>query len=734
MKRPLALIGINYMVFLTFLNLIPNEFTNYLVYVFAALFFVSVIFKRLRNTWVLPVCFATCLTCTLIQLGNISKINEIQKWCGKEQIVSGKIYDIPYVANDQYGYILKLNSINQEPVPPFLVNLTSSFPLEGDIYSEFTGKVKFEAVSDKSKIYYNSKNIFIVAKMSKNQTYNITDPCNEDWYYHVLRLRQKTISTPREFLNPNIYSVINAILLGEKGSMPENIKKDFQKIGVYHLLATSGMHVAIISQFIFYLFKKLKIKEKPSALLSCLSMLLFMAIVGFTPTITRACTMAIIYFLGICISKRADPLNSLGIAVLIICAINPFAACDISLWLSFLATLGIILCYHPIKNYIYQKLNNPKSVLCDYIVSTLSVTICAFIFTLPIVILSFKKISIISPLSNLLFIPCVNIILNLSAILNALKLAGMPNLLLSPIAAICGYIVHSLIKIAELLANIPYAYVSLKYQESYIWLIFTMVLLALVFIIKPTQKAFIISALLSINAALSLVIMYQILNHDKLTISFTPCGNGICAILSKNNHLAAVSCVSDDSEIENISDTISDSYIKNLDYLNLSVEKHTETNTREIYDLIEKHPPSNITLNFDSPIKLKIKDGIAYYKSNSKTTFWEDITITNLKIDDHIYIKIDTPKLNILIFPNGGDAKILPNDWKSCQILVANGLPVNYSCIKFEKTIISSKSKDSSINVSKLLQHGKNAISLYDQGEIYIKTISKEKYKLGRLA
>ena len=153
-----------------------------------------------------------------------------------------------------------------------------------------------------------------------------------------------------------------------KNDLPETTKKAFQKIGVYHLLATSGMHVAIISQFIFYIFKKLKIKEKQSALFSSLAMLIFMAVVGFTPSVTRACIMAIIYFLGICISKNSDSLNSLGIAILAICAINPFASCDISLWLSFLATLGIILCYNPIKNYMYQKINKPGLLIeCGFL-------------------------------------------------------------------------------------------------------------------------------------------------------------------------------------------------------------------------------------------------------------------------------------------------------------------------------------------------------------------------------
>ena len=734
MKRPLALIGITYFISLTFLNFIPNEFVNCLAYVFAMLFFICVYFKKLRKTWTLPICFIVCLTSVIVRINNISQIKNIEKLSEQECTVCGKIYDIPYKQENLYEYILRLDSVNEAKVNPFIVSLKSNSPLEGEIYSKFTGKIKFDLIPSDSKLYYNSKNIFILGNLSKNKSYKIEEPSDKNWYYHVLKLKEKIIK--KLFLNPNISGVINAILVGEKNDLPKNIKKDFQKIGVYHLLATSGMHVAIISQFIFYIFKKLKIKERKSALFSSLSMLLFMAVAGFTPSVTRASVMAIIYFLGIYIYRNSDSLNSLGIAVLIICLLNPFAACDVSLWLSFLATLGIILCYNPIKNYIYIKIKNKKSVALNYIISTLSITLCAFIFTLPIVILKFKKISLIAPISNLIFIPGINIIINLSLILNALKIANVPNVILEPMAIICGHVTNSLVKASELLANIPYVSISINYSETYVWLIITMVIVALAIMIKPTKKAFITTALISINIALLCTLSHQIFNYNKLDVSLIYCKNGICAMLSKNNHLAVILCVSDDSNIENISDALSDSYIKNIDYLNLNIEKNIDTNRKSIENLIYKHPSHSTVLNEDSPITLgKIKDyKLILYKSYAQTDFWKDISVKNLKIGNHTYIKIDTPNANFILFPNGGDAEKLPNDWKKCKILIANGLPINYLCINFEKAIISSNSKKSSINSQKITKIKKDVMSLFDCGEIHIKLNPDGNYKPRRLS
>lgn len=741
MKRPLALIGISYFISLTFLNLVPDKFVPFLGCVFVALFFISIIFKKLRVGWTLPLCFGACIVATIIYGIGIINVNKIQKLNNQEVAASGTIYGIPYKKGENYEYTIKINSINKEKIKPFLINLKTDSALEADIFSNITAKITFTPLAPSSKIYYKSKNIFILGKLNQEEQYETKEPSGKNFYYYILKLRQKVISTPKEFLNPQISALINAVLIGEKNDLPNNIKNSFKKIGVYHLLATSGMHVAVISYFIFYVLKKLKVNKKHSALFSASAVFIFMAVAGFSPSVTRASLMFIIYFLGLFITRKPDPLNSLGISVLIICLINPFAAPDISLWLSFLATLGIILCYSPIKDFIYKKLPISKnSIFFSYIVSVISATLCAFIFTIPVTILYFKRISVISPLSNLIFIPGINIILNLSLISNILKAVSISNFLLEPIMMACGYVAYSLMKIAELLAKIPYSSISLEYQEAYIWLIITMVLTALTIIFKPNKKCFKIIALVSLNTALICILLHQILNYNKLSVSFTPCGGGICATLSKNNHMAMVVCFLKNSKLENISESIENSNVKNLDYLNLYIDKENHTHKRDLKRFIKEHPFSSTVINSESPIKSKIDHfhfpnfkKVSYYKSNVKTTLWGNITITNLKIKNHTYIKMDANNLTFLIFPNGGDAKDLPKSWKSCTFLIASGLPINYQNISFKEAIISSTPSDSLINVSKLKIENKKAFSLYHQGNLNIKINPEGKYKIRRL-
>ena len=94
MKRPLALIGISYFISLMFLNLVPDKFVPFLGCVFVALFFISIIFKKLRVGWTLPLCFGACIVATIIYGIGIINVNKIQKLNNQEAAVSGTIYGI----------------------------------------------------------------------------------------------------------------------------------------------------------------------------------------------------------------------------------------------------------------------------------------------------------------------------------------------------------------------------------------------------------------------------------------------------------------------------------------------------------------------------------------------------------------------------------------------------------------------------------------------------------------
>jgi competence protein ComEC len=102
--------------------------------------------------------------------------------------------------------------------------------------------------------------------------------------------------------------------------------------------------------------------------------------------------------------RKNDSLTSLFLAADIICIISPYSIFDIGFILSFFATLGIITIAVPIINLI-----RIKNKFIKWVINCFIVTISANTFVLPITAIYFNSISIISPISNLIFIPILTI-------------------------------------------------------------------------------------------------------------------------------------------------------------------------------------------------------------------------------------------------------------------------------------------------------------------------------------
>ena len=137
-------------------------------------------------------------------------------------------------------------------------------------------------------------------------------------------------------------ALVSALLLGERDLLPDKLRLDFKRIGISHILALSGLHLAIISLGVGKLLSFLKVKKKARLVIIILFILIYMALTGFSVSVCRAGIMIIISNLLFLLGRTKDSLTSLTLAVVIICIFTPYAIFDISLWLSALATFGII--------------------------------------------------------------------------------------------------------------------------------------------------------------------------------------------------------------------------------------------------------------------------------------------------------------------------------------------------------------------------------------------------------
>ena len=87
-------------------------------------------------------------------------------------------------------------------------------------------------------------------------------------------------------------------------------------------------------------------------MITCIGMIIFMGITGFSPSAVRAGIMAVIFYSGYIFTKHPDGMNSLWIAVLIMCVFDPLTAQNVGFLLSVASTFGILLLGKPFGKVI----------------------------------------------------------------------------------------------------------------------------------------------------------------------------------------------------------------------------------------------------------------------------------------------------------------------------------------------------------------------------------------------
>lgn len=124
--------------------------------------------------------------------------------------------------------------------------------------------------------------------------------------------------------------------------------KAFEKRGLSHLLAISGFHFAMIA-LTFHSIFRIFLPPKWNAALLMLLLTSYFLFIGNSPSVMRAWIIACVALVGLLIEKRANGINSLGIALMISLLFNPLNALNAGFQLSYLATAGILFLFSPLK-------------------------------------------------------------------------------------------------------------------------------------------------------------------------------------------------------------------------------------------------------------------------------------------------------------------------------------------------------------------------------------------------
>jgi competence protein ComEC len=280
----------------------------------------------------------------------------------------------------------------------------------------------------------------------------------------------------RDFLNREVNaptsSIFKALVLGEQGDIPEEIKEYFILTGTAHLLAISGDQFGIVALLSFSLliwilkrseFLLLSISvRKWAAGLTIPCIILYAFIAGGGISVIRAAIMVITFLFSILLNRERNLLHTLALAAFLILILSPPSLFDVSFQLSFLAVLSILYLVPRILQEFKQegislllKTSWKKNIL-KYIMLSLLVTGVAILGTAPFVALHFNRFSPIGFFTNLFIIPWVGFLivpLSLTASIFSFFFTPLATFLIN----INGFITLILLRVLAFFASLPFA-------------------------------------------------------------------------------------------------------------------------------------------------------------------------------------------------------------------------------------------------------------------------------------
>ncbi|TXG38572.1 ComEC/Rec2 family competence protein [Seonamhaeicola maritimus] len=235
---------------------------------------------------------------------------------------------------------------------------------------------------------------------------------------------------------PDKLAIINALFLGQRQDISEEVYSSYTNAGAIHILAVSGLHVGIILIILNFVFKPIERLKNGYFLKTILlvSMLWsFAVIAGLSASVTRAVTMFSIVAIAMNLKRPTNVYNTLAISILVILLFKPLFIFDVGFQLSYLAVFAIVI----IDPLLY-KLWKPKNKIIDIYWHTLTITIAAQFGIIPISLYYFHQFPGLFFISNLVIIPLLGIILGFGIIV---ILLAVLNLLPQFLADIFGYII-----------------------------------------------------------------------------------------------------------------------------------------------------------------------------------------------------------------------------------------------------------------------------------------------------
>ena len=342
----------------------------------------------------------------------------------------------------------------------------------------------------------------------------------------------------------DVRDIMLALLIGETSGVYDDCELDnaLSVTGVSHVISVSGMHLGFLWSAVVALAGK-----RRAALIGAPLVVVFTLMMGCSSAIVRACVMLLFSMAAPILRRESDAPTSLAFALMLLLAANPMSIASASLQLSFASMLGLVLVSPAIHRRLSERFNRKGAKarkLRAVVITSVSSSLGATVFTAPIVALLFGYVSLVSPLANLLTLWAVSAAFTLgfaAAVVGiVLPFAG------AALAWVAAWPARLFVLVVELLARLPYAAVYTADNTVVWWLMFTYALFIAAYLLRkrlPDGRARmrpLIPALCSAAALLAVLASAKLDAGSERSVTVLDVGQGESVALISGGSAAVV--------------------------------------------------------------------------------------------------------------------------------------------------------------------------------------------------
>lgn len=392
--------------------------------------------------------------------------------------------------------------------------------------------------------YIRSEGIWLVLFQEGDLTVTLCDKIPAR--YQPALWRVWLLQSMNEAFPEDVSGFAKALLLGDRSGIDYEMNTAFKLSGISHIIAVSGLHVSILFGLIYTLTGR---KRYLTGIVGIPALLLFAAVAGFTPSITRACIMQSLVLIAMMTNREYDPPTSLGFAVLCMLIVNPMSIVSISFQLSVACMAGIFLLSGRIQGWLTddKRFGSVKGAgilpkLKRWVVSSVSISLASSVLTTPLVAIYFDCVSLVGVLTNLLTLWIITYTFYGIMLVCLLGLAG------GGVAAAIGLVVawpiRYVITAAKLMAAFPLAavYTQSVYIVAWLACCYCMLIFYLILKEKPVL-IYACCAVITLCAALFASWMEPLTDPYRMTV--LDVGQGQSILLQSSGKTYLVDCGGD---------------------------------------------------------------------------------------------------------------------------------------------------------------------------------------------